>query len=264
MTDEHLKQWVKTLLKIDFGLDCQDIPTSEGERRPDFKVTSLTGDTTIVELKAKGDDPAELGNEEVALQQGGIVSRSVPLDRRNTLSGIIEDGIEQLRSYSAPDASHVLWLHSWGRDADLLRDRFRATLYGTTNIFDLNGSGTRTGFFVDFNDFYRYRDVLDGAVLSTETQGQLCSNSLSQRAKYFRESGFVAAFSKGLCDPENLEKRGEAYIADCDLDRRKRNEVMNYIRKKYGRDRLMDIDLSYHSAAMVVPPPEDVRGSEPG
>ena len=253
MTDEYLKQQMKDLMKQVFGLVWEDIPEMEGERRPDFQVTSLAKDVTIVELKAKGDDPSGLEEETAALRKGGIVSRAVPLNRRNTLSGIIEDGVEQLKSYGTPDTFRVLWLHSWGRDRKLLRDRFHATLYGTTSIVDLNGSASRTGFFVDFNDFYRYRDVLEGAVLTTESEAQLCINSLSDRAEVFRGSGFVAAFAKGLCDPGDLERRGEAYVADCDLDRRKRNEVMNYIRKKYGRDRLMDIDLQYHSAAMTVP-----------
>ena len=254
MTDDQLKQQVKTLLKEPFGLDAEDIAGHLGSRCPDLRVTSPRGDVTIVELKAKGDDPAELAREREALQQGGIVSRSVPMDRRNTLSGIIEDGVEQLRAYDGQDASFsVLWLHAWGRDADLLMDRFRATLYGTTNIIDMSVTrDTRTGFFIDFNDFHRYRGVLDGAVLSTANCCQLCINSLSSRAGQFRQSGFVAAFAAGLCDPEGLEGRGEAYIADCDIDRRNRQQVMNYVRKKYGRERLLDLTLTKHSAIMSI------------
>ena len=132
-------------------------------------------------------------------------------------------------------------------------DRFRATLFGTTNIIDLGPTrDTRMGFFFGLNDFYRFRDVLDGAILSVETSCQLCINSLSLQAEKFRESGFVRAFANGLCDPTVLEKQGKAYIVDGDVDRRDKRKALGYISGKYGRDRLMDMNLAYHSAMVTV------------
>jgi hypothetical protein len=258
MTDQQLKRQVQALLKELFRLDPEEIPDQQDRRTPDLEVRSPQGDLTILELKAKGDDPSQLALEIEALKEGGIVHRSVPLERRNTLSGIIEEGVEQLRQYEVPTGTfHVLWLHSWGRDAELLRDRFSATLFGSTNLIDLGPTrDTRTGFFFHFNDFFRFRDILDGAIISVETGCQLCINSLSPRADEFRKSGFVTAFAKGLCDPKVLEERGEAYIVDCDLDRRNTHDVLKYVRKKYGKERLLDLNLTMHSGTMAVPDPD--------
>ncbi len=255
MTDDALKGQVKGILKNLFGLEAEELPERLNRRTPDFRVTSRFGDLTFLELKAKGDDLEQTAKEREGLNQGGVVSRSVPLTRRNTLSGIIEDGVEQLRDYPIPaDAFSVLWCHSWGRDAELLMDRFRATLFGTTNIIDMGPTkDTRFAFYFGFNDFYRFRDTLDGALLSTEVECQLCINSLSPRAELFRKSGFVQAFARGLCDPSVLEKREEAYLVDGDVDRRNEHEVLNYLRTKYDRDRLLNIDLTYHSAAIAAP-----------
>lgn len=255
MTDQQLKKQLQVLLREEFGLSAREIPERPGHKTPDLEVTSSLGDVTILELKSKGDDPVALATEQEALKGGGIVSRSTPLNRRNTLSGIIEDGVEQLRGYLLPEGAFaVLWLHSWGRNAELLMDRFRATLFGTTNLIDLGTTrDTRTGFFFGFNDFHRFRDVLDGAILSVETECQLCINSLSARVSEFRQSGFVKTFAKGLCDPTAQEERGEAYIVDCDMDRRNKQEVLKYVRGKYGRSRLIDMDLTHHSGMMAIP-----------
>ena len=62
---------------------------------PDFDVIGNNSRYTI-ELKIKGDDPAEIENDEAALKRGELVSKSIPIGPRNRLAGIIRTGVKQI------------------------------------------------------------------------------------------------------------------------------------------------------------------------
>lgn len=132
MREPEFKRIAKEILnKLD--LDVIDIQRRNA-RTPDFEVKDKNS-SYVIELKIKGDDAEERRRESQALAQGEIVSSSIPTGPRNRMYGIIKEGVEQIVEYDPMrSAFHIMWLHSTGRDADLLDMRFRATLFGMQDL----------------------------------------------------------------------------------------------------------------------------------
>ena len=251
MADAELKAGICRIVES-WGFSVTPIPESTS-KAPDF-LAQKDGASFVFELKEKIDNIALLAEERARLEAGEVVSRAEPAGRTNRVSGIVRYGVDQLSSYQAPPgAFHLLWLHAGGSNAELQMEQFRATLYGMTNIFDLDSPHTIRCYYFHHSDFYRWRDVLVGAVLSTLDHLQLCLNTASPRIEEFRRSPLVQTLASGLLDPERLEREGSAFIADCDVDRNQQGAALRFIQQKYGRSKLMDMNMSKYSARVLVP-----------
>ena len=251
MNENQFKPIVKSILK-ELGLIANDIP-HKNSKTPDFDVYGQNSKYTI-ELKIKSDDPEERKRESKALAKGEIVSKSISTGPRNRLYGIIKEGIEQMAEYDPSHKTfHVIWLHSIGKDASLLNDRFRATLFGTQKLFTSGQNGLITCYYFNESIFYSYRNRLDGAILTYNDNAQLCVNTLSPWLKDFQKSDLYKSLSQGLCDPEILQDSEGVMIADCDIVRKDSNKIIQYLRKKYKLKHLQTIDMKQHSAMMALP-----------
>ena len=251
MADAEIKAGVTRLLES-WRFAVTPIPES-ASKSPDL-LAEKDGASFVFELKERLDDPVLLAEERAKLEAGEVVSRAVPAGRTNRVSGIVKHGVGQLSSYQAPaGAFYLLWLHASGKDAELQIEQFRGTLYGMTNIFDLDAQHSIRCYYFHHSDFYRWRHVLVGAIVSTFDHLQLCLNTASPRTGEFRGSPLVRQLASGLLDPTKLEREGSAYIADCDVDRNKEGVALQYIQKKYGRPKLMDLNMSKFSARVLVP-----------
>ncbi|MEW6681617.1 MAG: hypothetical protein AB1451_01645 [Nitrospirota bacterium] len=255
MDDREVKEFAKEALRH-FGLQVEDIPPQPGRKTPDLLGRFAEGETFLFEVKAKRDDPDQVEEEERALDQGEAYSRSIPTGSRNTLSGIISDGVEQLVSYlEVGDAFRLLWLQCEGREAADHRRRFQSTLFGIQEIIDMDDAthDSRYCYYFGNSEFFRHRETLDGAIIFANDEIQLCVNTLSPRVEGFRRSKLVQVLAAGLCDPDALEARGEGYIVDGDIDRRDKNLVIGHLAAKYNRPRLIFIDMKHHTVKMRVP-----------
>ncbi len=248
MNEEQFKPLAKEYFKEFLGIDLRDI-SRQNERTPDFE-TSIGIEKYTLELKIKGDDPIDIQSQEEQLRKGKIVKKVIPLSPRNTLSAIIEDGVDQLNEYDPNRNSfQIVWLHCEGQNPSLHWEKFHATLYGTEMLVSRDYNSMIQCYYFYDSSFFRWRNKLDGALLTkfenelvlngatTEaSEGmkmQLCINSLSPRADLFRASELVKKFKKALCDPLREEIRG-AMIADCGFDRKMPNyEVIKYLKTKY-------------------------------
>lgn len=237
-----------------FGFEVLDIDTNEKSKSPDFEVIGQSEKYTL-ELKIKGDDPIEVQNDEDAILSGELVSKSTPVGPRNTMSGIIREGVKQLLDYD-PDhrTYHIIWLHSTGQDPELLNTRFHSTLYGTEKLYSLRKSNLITCYYFHNSAFYSWRNNLDGVILSHHDKIQLCINTLSPWEKEFHNAHLTVSMADGLCDPKKLEALYEdIFIADCDIDRIDQNEVLKYLQNKYGLDHLQTIPMSQNTASIALP-----------
>ena len=251
MNENQFKSIVKAILK-ELGLIANDIPR-KNSKTPDFDVSGQNSKYTI-ELKIKSDDPEERKRELKTLAKGEIVSKSIPIGPRNRLYGIIKEGIEQMAEYDPQhNTFHVIWLHSIGKDASMLNDRFRATLFGTQKLFTLGRNGLITCYYFNESIFYSCRNTLDGAILTYNDNAQLCVNTLSPWLKEFQKSDLYKSLSQGLCDPEILQNSEGVMIADYDIGRKDSNQVIQYLREKYKLEHLQTIDMEKHSAIMALP-----------
>lgn len=236
----------------DWGFSVEKIPTSS-EKTPDFLVRDDRS-TYLFEVKTRGDDPEETNERNEVLNQGQIYHEHKPIVRKNTVAGIIRDASEQLRGYGEATWLRIAWLCGIERAQIAKREQFKRALYGQTQIYDLDGDNHhRPCYFFGNSDFFRYSDALDAAIVSTVSEATLCLNPHSSRFKELQESKLVTKFGSAVCDPMAEEAAGEAYIVDSSMDRTNEDEVLEFLRNKYGAPKLNKIDLGWHSGTMLEP-----------
>lgn len=246
------------LLLESWGMKVEDIPTSDlqNKKEADF-IVSFGGVRVLIEEKTKEDDPEYLNKRATELEQGGIHEVMIPIIRDETLSGIIRNAARQLRSSS--DKHHdfrLIWFTATGENAQAKYEQFMATLYGRTNILEMDASRYRRCYYFRNSDFFRRSAIVDGAVVA-HTDGKsisvkLCINSLSPRYAALRESEVITPFGTAVEDPIELEADGKAFILDTDLDRNQEEPLLTYLQGKYKTKPLMKFDMNYIGASMLV------------
>lgn len=254
----QMPSYAKALLEH-WGVAVEDIPTSDAahKQESDF-LANFSGVRVLIEEKTKEDDPAYLAQRAEELEGGQIHSATLPLRRDETLSGLVRDASHQLRSSSdKPHDFRLMWFTATGPMAIGKYEQFIATLYGRTNILEMNASGYRRCYYFRHADFFRRADVIDGAVVA-HTDGRsisakLCMNSLSPRFQSLRTSPVLQPFRAAVEDPELLEAEGTAFVLDAAIDRRQEVQLLDYLQQKYRTGPLMKFDLGYTTASILVP-----------
>lgn len=247
--------YAKALLEH-WGVGVEDIPTSDEQQKQesDF-LASFSGVRVLIEEKTKEDDPAYLSQRAEELERGEIHAATLPLRRDETLSGLVRDASHQLRSSSdKPHSFRLIWFTATGPLAVGKYEQFIATLYGRTNILEMNASDYRRCYFFRHADFFRRASIVDGAVVA-HTDGRsisarLCLNSLSPRFQALRESAVLVPFGTAVEDPAALEAEGTAFVLDAPLDRRHEGPLLAYLQQKYTTGPLMKFDLGYTNASI--------------
>jgi hypothetical protein len=253
MNESELKPIAKNFLNH-FGFEVLDIDEKGDDESPDFDIIGKNSRYTI-ELKIKGDDSAEIERDENSLKKGQLISKSIPIGPRNRLSGIIRKGVGQIVTHDPERKTyHVIWLHSSGGDPSLHNKRFHSTLYGTEKLFSLKRNNVITCYYFHNSAFFSWRDYLDGAILTYLDKAQLCINSLSPCAEDFRKSDLTRKMYNGLCDPDKLDQQDDdVMILDCDLNRRKKDDILKYLQKKYNLEHLQTIPMEKLTGKVAVP-----------
>ena len=98
-------------------------------------------------------------------------------------------------------------------------------------------------YYFHHSGFFRWRNVLDGAVIATPEGAELCLNTFSPRYLTFKQSEMGGMFGESVVDPIEIEKQGACYTADCEIDRNDENAVLSYLAGKYHRLALMSFNL---------------------
>lgn len=230
-TDRVLKEQIAGNLR-DMGFSVDLLEERAGLRTPDLLVAKA--ERYAIEVKEKIDDPAMMAEERAILDQGMIADRHEYWGPKNTVARIVESAARQLRAWPEDQRDFSLvWLHAAGEDAESQWEQFWGTLYGTTSIIELGRSTMRQCFYFHESAFFRFRDVLDGAIASNRDRAGVWLNTYSPRAEPLRNSELAAAFG-GIFDPREAERDEEAMIADCEIDRRDEAAVKQYLQRKYG------------------------------
>jgi hypothetical protein len=253
----ELEESIAAQALTSMGGVVEQVPTSAVEES-DW-LADFSGYRILVEEKVKLDDPENTQERDKALRAGGVHGQSLPLKYDNRISGVIRKAVGQLAS-SAANIAHdarIVWFTGIGFDAEAKHLQFISTAYGSTRIIERDKPGMRECYFFRNSEFYRYRDIVDGAVASFLTGETLtmkfCLNPLSPNYASLQSSSFASKFVHGLIDPVAEEKRGEAYIADGNVDRNSAGAVLAYLQKKYNLNPLMNMDLGMATASVLTP-----------
>ena len=249
--------YAKALLQH-WGVAVEDIPTSDADEKQEADFLASFGDVRVlIEEKTKEDNPIYLVKRAEELERGGIHTATLPISRNETLSGLVRDASRQLRSSSdKPHDFRLMWFTATGAHAEGKYEQLMATLYGRTNILEMNAAHYRRCYYFRNADFFRRAGVIDGAIVA-HTDGEsisakLCLNSLSPRYEALRRSAVLQPFGTAVEDPSALEADGTAFILDCALDRKNEAPLLDYLQKKYETAPLMTFDLGYTHASILL------------
>lgn len=247
------------------GLKAERLPESgeDDVPMPDILAEDGAGLRYLIEVKEKVPHEPEEENRRATLNAGEVYSRSVPIERRNVLSGVSRDAVVQLTSPGAPEADlRLIWFRAAGRLPDVQLDQLFDTLYGAVTLFDLEREVSRRCLYYTFSDFFRFAADLDGAIGYDGEHVCLWLNSLSPGAERLAASELAARFEGGVFDPRVEEEAGHFYIADTPLDRREPGPVLLYVQRKYDRwHKLTPLMRVAHTAEVAIPVSE--AGEEP-
>jgi hypothetical protein len=173
------------------GFTVTAIPRTDN-KTPDFEV-SKEGEQFLLELKLKGPDMEAVAREAAQMATGAIISRVEPLSPWDRLANIIRDGSVQLQTHDPNnEVLHLVWLHSWGHEDELLETLATITLFGMAKLNSSDFSGMMPCYYFRESSFFAQRKSLD-AVISTRGHGDsidltLCINTHSPRIETLRAS----------------------------------------------------------------------------
>jgi len=242
-----------------WGVTVEDIPTSDAVQKQEADFLARFGNTKVlIEEKTKEDNPNYLAVRASELEQGKIHAATLPIIRNETLSGIVHEASKQLQSSSSlPHDFRLIWFTATGVHAQGKYEQFMATLYGRTNILEMNSGCYRRCYYFRNADFFRRSSVIDAAVAAytdgKSLKSKLCLNSLSPRYQILKCSEVVRSFGSAVEDPLEMEASGSAFILDCDLNRKEEGPLLAYLQAKYNTAPLMKFDLGYTNASLLVP-----------
>lgn len=237
------------------GFSVTKIP--EGQKEETDFLATIEKCVVLIEEKTKLDDQAHLGRRTEQLAKGQLYTSHIPLVRNNRLSGIVKKAASQLQSSS--EKAHtfrLMWFTGAGINAEAQYHQFIATIYGTTNIIEMNSSVSRRCYFYRNSDFHQHDATIDGAIAAYISGGtvtaKLCLNSLSPNYEALRSSPVTSAFGTAVEDPEAAETKGIALIVDGDINRKNEQALLEFLQAKYSTKPLMAMDIGYVSAAVSI------------
>lgn len=241
----NAEDYVKAVLKEAFGFKVEKISESES-RTADFLVSD--GEVRyLIEVKSREDDPEVIDRMQKDLDSKGATDFEDTAGRKNRLSGLIRDGVDQLAQTALDAEYRLLWLVGVGKHQQNSREQFEATLYGTRTIFDLECTHTYPCYFYDHNEFFPLRADLDGAVASTMEEGKFCLNPYSEKYASLKETALVTRFGTGVVDPSAEEEKDKAMILDAAIDRDNDSVRIAFLNKKYQRLKITPMQMQFMS-----------------
>jgi len=230
------------------GYQITKIPETN-EESPDFLITDDIS-TYLLELKTKFPSEDEIDERKKILSSGEIHNVDELITSRKVLSKIIWKAKNQLKNYEkGGDILRLVWLLSTDHLAEPRLDQFEATLYGSTYLQTTERYGNC--YFFYNSDFFRYREVLDAAIVSTESKGKLLINPLSPRYLQMKNSSLLKYFREtSIVDPIKLDKERQAFLVDGDVDRADEQAILQYLKEKYNSDKIA-IDTTYYLSGTI-------------
>jgi len=205
---------------VDKGFTTKRIPRSSS-RTPDFFVDD--GENSyLLEVKSRHD------------LKEPLPVRVDPIIRMNSLSSIVTEAVSQLKFRSSENTFGMLWLLGQPPHQKTIYDQLRMTLYGIRVVVGLrNGKAIAIAcYYAGHSDFYRYRDVLDGALLGTVAA--VFINDHSPHADRLKNSRLCRLAESAILDPRDLEKSGDALVLRDSVDRSDHSAVLQCLEKTYG------------------------------
>jgi len=242
-----VEQYVIRLLSS-IGIEAEKIPESMN-RSPDLEAHD-DAHRYLIEVKTRTDDESvtqELGAAGVAYQMS-------PIAPTNATSEIFRDAVQQLDSFGVTERVKLVWLciRSRRKSDETLAEQAKHTLYGISRVGGTGlGAKAPACYFFHESVFFRYPQ-LSGVVIDVAGGRLLCLNPYGQQVEELRNSRLAVYFRAGIVNPIEREQAGLCLLADCDIDRRRSDLVLQYVSTKYGIDDAFDFNIDEHVSIGVI------------
>jgi len=242
---------IEEILKA-YGYQVEKIPTSE-VKTPDFLVFDSTS-AYLLEVKTKLPSREQIRERKEILHAGEFYQLNEPIIPNKRLTEIIKKAERQLREYkSQTEVLRLVWLAATDYLEEARMDQFEATLYGSTCVVDWSTRGRAgTCYFFYNSDFFRFRDVLDAAIVSAGSKYRLLLNPLSKSYERMKNSSLACHLHDGVVDPIAIEAQGKAFIVDGDVDRNNEAEVLAFLQTKYESAGIRKITMNLLSGTLAI------------
>ena len=235
-----------------WGLKADKIEEDNLDKSPDFLVED-NQHIHLIELKTREDREGRRQAQHSAFDLGELFTETLPIVRKNTLSGIVRDASNQLSARDEYKVDfRIVWLMAVDAHQEAKIEQMEASLYGQVGLADIDSGIRKQCYFYSHSDFFRFRAVLDAAILSWEGSAKLCLNPHSPRYQEIKSTGLYSIFGEKAVDPIWFEKSDKAYIVDSDIDRNDETAVLEYVKSKYGKNNLMRLDIGLTAVSLAV------------
>ncbi|HAS6364255.1 TPA: hypothetical protein RQJ98_004576 [Vibrio vulnificus] len=233
-----------------FSVEARKIAESD-EKTPDFLIEQE--EVVLIELKEKSDDEALHQREQKELAEGGVFEHVGTTGYRNRISGVIGNGIKQLKAQKENTKSDfcLLFIVANGVAQGTQAEQIISTLYGRKHIIDFESQSSEASscYYAYHSEFFKHRNIIDGVFLITNRNVVLLVNDKSPNYTEFKASFFLSKFvgKIGIFDLVDLEAKENIMVADCDIPRSNEEAVKQYIFDKYSIERGMMLDFPHYS-----------------
>ncbi len=254
----HSDRYDKQLMREVFercGYTVSPVPEADGKRADLYCCGS--GNDLFVEIKAFLPDEVLM----TSIPTGGVREYSMPFDKKSAIEDKVSHAARQLRdtpSRSTTTMRVAAFIIRHPFDACVVRHQILGVLYGKRSIVTASRTRSRAPLYecMYFAEsiFFRFRASLDGAALIESDGASLWVNDHSDRANLLLGSQLGQFFeSHRACQTaDRLEELGYL-VADCEIDRRRENEVLAFVARKYDLDSPVLVSFSRYSACASVP-----------
>jgi len=202
--------------------DVIEIPVSKIET-PDLLVT-IEELKVIIEIKSKLPSVKQ-SDKTISIER---------IERKAKYLKAAQKSSKQMNSFSKDEVKYkILWLDCGNIDPELHFHNYRYTLFGIKLCQPLNSSKIKEGFYITHSDFYKYRDKIDGAIISCTNEIFFYVNNYSNNYEEIKEGKLKKALPQPF-DVIEEDKKGSIYLADFDVDRDNELDIQKALSKKYG------------------------------
>jgi Holliday junction resolvase len=227
------------------GYAVERVPVA-ADPRPDL-IARQNNETIVVEVKSNANPPLEL-------DATGVAMLSTSLAFSNSMSRVVKKAARQL-DHADGQVLRVICYVASGVEAEAKLDEFRATVYGLVDVIELNSEARAIPcFYFDHAEFFRHQG-LAGVGLLWERGAQLCINEFCEHAPDFRSSRLYERHVQieAVRDPTAEENTGKAFVVRDALERKNETLILDHLRQKYERGRLLALRWNKHTGVGFVP-----------
>lgn len=229
------------------------IPENNDEETCDLFVRN-NSEKFLVEVKSKDSDKTIVKD----LRKNNIATRKKSVGRTNIISNIVAKAYKQLNAIKDyGNCFKLIWFEIKHKETERLHfSQILSSLYGVEDIVfepEKDNHQNKKCYYFTHSDFHKLPN-LDGVIVSSPNGNILLVNNFSNQFNKFVTSNVSKIFTnrKRMFNPIDWEKENQCFIADCNTDRKNKEEILKYISQKYSLKNPINLVFNQYSVTQII------------